>query len=174
MGLKNLSEFINFYLSDQPIDPYMGKTYSERQQDLKENINYFFENGIINHNLKRLHNPTKLKENWLEIRNINVFKEALRQIVKFIDNPTYTNLEIVKWFANEFHYSKKITIYESLYQIFNPLRETDNLGKAVTPMIKEILIAYDKSEYGHISDDDIESEYEDDDRELIIETSDSD
>jgi len=147
----SLSEFVNFYLTDDPI--YVEeKSYLERKQELKENILNFLEGGIIKLNLRRFYNPINLKENWLEIRNVNVFKEALLQIFKFIDNPTYKNLELVKWFANEFDYSKKIVYYKRIYNIFHPLREKDNLGKAITPMIKEILKGYDN--YYEFSDSD--------------------
>jgi len=166
MGLKNLSEFINFYLTDQPIYKE-EKTYSELKQELKEEIDFFFEQDVIKNILRKLHNPNKLKENWLDIRNLNILKEALLQIVKFIDNPTYKNLDLVKWFVNEFRYSKKINCYERLYMIFSLIREKGNLGQAIIPLVNEILKAY------HKSDDEDDSEY-DDDIELIIETSDSD
>ena len=74
-----------------------AKTYSERKQDLKAHIQDIFDYGILKHNLRGLNFPGDLEENWGEIRNMKVLITALEQIVNFIDNPTYKNLDLVNF-----------------------------------------------------------------------------
>jgi len=149
---NNFTEFLNYYLTGQ-------LPFSVRKEKLKENILNYLEEQSLKKNLRALYQ--NLKDNWLEIRNLKILIEALKQIVKFIDEPTYKNLDLVKWLAKEFVYSDKIFKMRSIYLIFRPLTEDDNLGKAIIPMIKEILKGCDfdsDSDSGFDSDSGIYSD----------------
>jgi len=163
-----LTCFINYYNNSFLYNKNNEKTYSERKQELKQNVLEFLEMEILQANLRALYFHENFKENWTEIRNLKILIAALNHIVKFIDNPTYGNLDHVKWLANEFDYSDKILYMRKLYNIFRPLTENDNLGKAIIPMIKEILKGFDSD-----SESESESESEYDDVRIIIPSSDS-
>ena len=62
-------------------------------------------------NLRALYYREDFKKNWYEIRNCKILIGTLKKVIKFIDNPTYKQLEYVKFLANEFDYSEKIYFY---------------------------------------------------------------
>ena len=115
------------------------KTYSERKQELKKYIMEYLEEYSLQRNLRALYFRDDYEKNMPEIRNIKILIAALKQIVIFIDEPSYKHLYRVKWLANEFDYSDKILMTYRIYSIFRPLTTDDNLGKAIIPMIEELL-----------------------------------
>jgi len=87
------------------------KTYSERKKELKERLIDYLEDMSLKLNLRALYYREDFKKNWYEIRNCKILIGTLKKVIKFIDNPTYKQLEYVKFLANEFDYSEKIYFY---------------------------------------------------------------
>jgi len=135
-GTPNVINHINENNLDSAI--YIRK-YSQRKQELKQRIIDHLEENSLQKNLRPLYFREEFKDNWLEIRNLKILISLLKNIIKFIDNPTYKNLEIVRWLAFEFDNSDKIfLLYRTLGVLKGSLCNDDDLYIAISPAIKEM------------------------------------
>jgi len=114
------------------------KTYSERKEELKESIEIIFDINELKINLRALYYSEELKNNWEEIRNMELFIFTLKRIVAFINDPNEENLDIVKYFCKSYKYSDKLLFPESFYDSLNVLEEEDDLYTAIYPLLNEL------------------------------------
>lgn len=116
---------------------YSRSDYFDYNKNLAKSLIYYLDQPAIKLQMQHFYGEG-IKEKWGEIRNYKILLETIKNLKKYLDNPTQKRLRYVEWLASEFNYSEDLIVLDELLGIFRLTLRDKKLVESLLPMTLEL------------------------------------
>lgn len=96
---------------------YSRSDYFDYNKNLDKSLVYYLDQPAIKLQMQHFYGEG-IKEKWGEICNYKILLETIKNLKKYLDNPTEKRLRYIEWLASEFNYSEDLIVLDELLGIF--------------------------------------------------------